>query len=109
MAINKSKMMATRTRQLQNAGVASGTVRKGAKGKSVRKYNSSTGKWEKMARPSMPQTRSTAPKKVSGAGTYTKSYERSSGGKMTVPAFFATVDQGRREQRRIAAAKRRKG
>ena len=40
-------------------------------------------------------------------GTFTKSYERSSGGRMTVPSFFASIDQQRRERRRRAAIKRK--
>ena len=48
-------------------------------------------------------------RRVSAPGTFTQSYERSRGGKQTLPALAAVVDQQRREQRRIAAAKRRKG
>jgi hypothetical protein len=38
-------------------------------------------------------------------GTYTKSYERSPRGQVTIPAFLSTVNQRGREQRRIAKRK----
>jgi hypothetical protein len=34
------------TRQTQNLGVASGTLRRGAGGKTMRRYNASTGRWD---------------------------------------------------------------
>lgn len=36
-------------RKLQNVGIKSGTVRLGAKGKYMRKYNATTGRWEKVS------------------------------------------------------------
>lgn len=76
-------------RKAQNQGVKGGTVRTGAKGKFVRKYNDKTGRWEKVqstagtgygkSTPSYLSTRQApkSDKKTSGAtGTYTKSYER---------------------------------
>lgn len=44
---NKKKS-ALEKRQEQNKGVKSGTVRMGAKGKGLRKYNEKTGRWEKI-------------------------------------------------------------
>lgn len=41
----KERMSATVRRQVQNLGVKGGTVRVGAKGKTIRKYNAKTGRW----------------------------------------------------------------
>ena len=49
----ESQMSDTVRRQTQNRGVKGGTVRTGAKGKTTRRYNSRTGRWEVIAiRPS---------------------------------------------------------
>lgn len=121
-------------RRVQNAGVKAGTIRVGAKGKSVRQWNAKTARWEKVSRTAAsaaasmratsqarqitvakekqkrtPSTSSTTPatsgKKISAPGTFTKSYERSQGGKETVPALMSVNDQRRRERARIALRK----
>ena len=42
----ESKKKSVSRRKLENAGVKHGTVRVGIKGKTMRKYNAKTGKWD---------------------------------------------------------------
>lgn len=114
-------------RKAQNKGVKHGTRRVGRGGRTVRQWNAKTARWDvvgpkgrsgihgqvasgaKMAgsgSDGVNAATSVGTARVSSAGTWTESYKRSSRGQVTVPTFFANVDQKRREQRRIAASKK---
>ncbi len=114
-------MASAEMRKAQNKGVKGGTLRTGAKGKTVRKYDAKTGKWNVVGKTTagkaggrnytMPKPSESKSKTATSApGTFTASYARKTmaGGSPTVQTAASVANQRGREQRRmkIAAAKK---